>query len=217
MKTVGLIPARGRSETIPLKNMHPFGGKPLMQWVIEAGQQAGLELWCSTENEDIAAFARTFGVNIHRRSPETARQGRIKDTLREFIREVDCDAIVLLQPTSPFVRPKDIASVELTPGWNSAQTIVKCQHNAHELNQRAVDEEFVRFVHEDRETRKQDKPERYQFGNVVAFRTQAFLAQNEVFATPSRGIEIPWVHGFDADGPEEFKAGELLLPLIDAS
>ena len=36
MKTIAFIPVRGGSKSIPLKNIKPFCGKPLVCWNIEA-------------------------------------------------------------------------------------------------------------------------------------------------------------------------------------
>ena len=35
-KTIAFIPVRGGSKSIPLKNIKPIGGKPLVYWTVEA-------------------------------------------------------------------------------------------------------------------------------------------------------------------------------------
>ncbi len=40
MEVLGLIPARGGSKGIPRKNLAPLGGKPLLQWTVDAARAA---------------------------------------------------------------------------------------------------------------------------------------------------------------------------------
>ncbi len=64
----GLILARGGSQGIPLKNLSPLGGKPLLCWALEAMTQArGLHsVWVSTDHEDIEACAKKYpGVQVN--------------------------------------------------------------------------------------------------------------------------------------------------------
>ena len=50
MKVLGLIPARGGSKGVPRKNIKNLCGKPLIQYTIEAAQQANVltEIMVST-------------------------------------------------------------------------------------------------------------------------------------------------------------------------
>jgi len=51
-----LILARGGSQGIPLKNLAPLGGRPLLSWALEAAEQAGVfhSIWVSTDHSAIA-------------------------------------------------------------------------------------------------------------------------------------------------------------------
>ena len=217
MRVLGLIPARGGSKSIPLKNLTPFLGKPLIDHVLDAAFGAGLDVVVSTEHPAIRAHCLKRGADVHDRPQDIADRGEIRETIRDFVKSHACDAIVLLQPTSPFVMPGHIRQVvtELSlSGANSAQTVIECPHAAHEWNQRAIDGGCARFVRTDRPTNKQAKPKRYLFGNVVAFTVAGFIAQNEVFAQPSIPIPIPRLYGFDLDGPEDVPIGEKLSALL---
>ena len=52
----GIIPARGGSKSIPLKNLVALGERPLIDYVIEAGRSSRTvtRLLCSTEHPEIA-------------------------------------------------------------------------------------------------------------------------------------------------------------------
>lgn len=160
----------------------------------------------------------------------------ITDVLIDFIYQPETlilpDIIVLIQPTSPFIRKKDILDVvnalKKYPSCASAQTIVRVPHNFHETNQRIEQNLHVRqnfrisanllaglitFAHPEKrlmQFNKQLKPERWAFGNVVAVRTEALLAQKQVFAEPSFGIPIPRAYAFDVDTKEDLKMAEAM-------
>lgn len=55
MKTIAFIPVRGGSKSIPLKNIKPFCGKPLVCWNIEALERCPLvdEIVVATDSNDI--------------------------------------------------------------------------------------------------------------------------------------------------------------------
>ena len=65
-KIIAVIPARGGSKRIPLKNIKPFCGKPMIVYSIEAAIRAGIfdEIIVSTDDEEIADVARNAGASV---------------------------------------------------------------------------------------------------------------------------------------------------------
>ena len=68
---VAIIPARGGSKRIPRKNIRSFAGKPMIAHAIAAAQTSGLfdRIVVSTDDEEIAAVARTWGAEAPFRRP----------------------------------------------------------------------------------------------------------------------------------------------------
>ena len=68
----GLIPARGGSKSIPMKNLTQFGGRPLIDFqVIAARGYGGLaRLLCSTDHPQIADRCNELDVEVHHRPDE---------------------------------------------------------------------------------------------------------------------------------------------------
>ena len=62
--TLCIIPARGGSKRIPRKNIKLFNGKPMIAYSIEAALESGCFacVAVSTDDEEIAAVARQYGV-----------------------------------------------------------------------------------------------------------------------------------------------------------
>lgn len=70
-----IIPARGGSKRLPLKNIRLLAGKPMVVYTIEAALQSEVfdEVCVSTESEEIAEVARQCGAEVpFMRPPELA-------------------------------------------------------------------------------------------------------------------------------------------------
>ena len=106
---IAIIPARGGSKRVPNKNMRRLGGKPLIQWTIEAAQEAKsvAEVFVSTEDSNIAHFCDTIGVNVIERHPSDAEDNvhatvPTYKTLQDLGSEAWYTFVTMLLPTSPF-------------------------------------------------------------------------------------------------------------------
>jgi CMP-N,N'-diacetyllegionaminic acid synthase len=103
MRIVALIPARAGSKRVPGKNTRMLGGKPLIQWTIDAAQQSGAfdSVNVCTDDE---AVARSVGVTpIIWREQAADDQPDIvwvRHALEHW--ENPPDAFAILRPTSPF-------------------------------------------------------------------------------------------------------------------
>lgn len=140
MRLIGLIPARGGSKSIPGKNLASCGGRPLIDWTCEAALQArSLSRVCvSTDDERIAAHCRELGVEVPFTRPAhlAADDTPSLEVLRHFLGWIEasgeaCDAIVLLQPTSPLRTAQHIeaaASMFSSGRWDSLVSLVVAEH-----------------------------------------------------------------------------------------
>lgn len=115
---LGVIPARGASKGIPRKNIRLVAGRPLIAYTIEVAQRSSrlTRTVISTEDEEIAQVARSFGAEVpFRRPPELAADEATSVAVachaldyaeREESRRYDC--LALLEPTSPLRKAEDI-------------------------------------------------------------------------------------------------------------
>ena len=117
MKVLGIIPARGGSKGVIGKNIKPLDGKPLIAYTIEAASASKLaEVIVSTDDPKIAEIVRSYGGKAPFLRPaalatDSARAiPVIQHALREMEKEGDLqyDAVMMLQPTTPFRRTQDI-------------------------------------------------------------------------------------------------------------
>lgn len=117
MKVLGIIPARGGSKGVPRKNIKLLGGKPLIAYTIEAALESGLDsVVVSTDDEEIAEIAKEYRAEVPFMRPgnlasDTAASMPVAiHALHEMERINDTlyDAVMLLQPTTPFRTSADI-------------------------------------------------------------------------------------------------------------
>lgn len=110
MKTIAFIPVRGGSKSIPLKNIKPFCGKPLVCWNIEALEGCDLidEIIVATDSDKIeeTVLAQLYKkTKIYRRSAENACDtASTESVMLEYINYAQLpqeDIFMLVQATSP--------------------------------------------------------------------------------------------------------------------
>jgi CMP-N,N'-diacetyllegionaminic acid synthase len=113
-KILGLIPARGGSKGVPGKNIKMLGGKPLISYTIQSALESTLiqDVIVSTDSAEIKEIAIDCGANVpFLRPPElsndSAKSIDVVLHALEYLKQKgkEYDAIILLQPTTPF-RPK---------------------------------------------------------------------------------------------------------------
>ena len=122
---VAVIHARGGSVRVPLKNIRPLGGAPLVVWTIEAALASRCDrVIVSTDHDEIAAVARAAGADVPFRRPadisedvasELVTQHAIAFHEHETGQRVEI--AVTIQPTTPFLKASDIdGCIEMLEG-----------------------------------------------------------------------------------------------------
>jgi CMP-N-acetylneuraminic acid synthetase len=113
---LALIPARGQSKRLPGKNIRPLGGRPLIAWSIACAHDAGIgDVIVSTDDDAIAGAARQHGATVPWLRPaalatDTARSADVALHALDWYetQRGAADALLLLQPTSPFRTPATV-------------------------------------------------------------------------------------------------------------
>lgn len=108
-----VIPARGGSKGIPMKNLAQVAGRTLLAHTIEHAIRAELagRIVVSSEHPDIIAEAERYDVEVVRRPEELA--GDYSPSEEAILHALDetgatPDVVVMLQCTNPFRNPSDI-------------------------------------------------------------------------------------------------------------
>ncbi len=112
-KVLALIPARGGSKGVPGKNILSIGGKPLIQWTIDAARKSRFidRLILSSDDPQTMAIAAAGGCEVpfQRDASLAGDAASSVDVVVDALERVPgYDIVVLLQPTSPLRSTADI-------------------------------------------------------------------------------------------------------------
>ena len=173
MSIIAIIPARGGSKGIPGKNLALLSGKPLISYTINSALNSGNvdRIFVSTDDDAIRVAALKLGAEVPFVRPmELATDMApmidvLKHALSWYVSQSDdLEALILLQPTSPFRTSQHIDdSVDLFRS-READSVVSVVEVPHQFNpmsvMRAGDNGFLVIENEfsGMPTRRQDKP-----------------------------------------------------------
>lgn len=111
MKIVAMIPARAGSKRVKSKNIRFLSGKPLISYVIETLLELDMPIYVNSDCEVILSIAKDYGVVPYKRNAYLASDIATNDEFAyDFIKDVDCEYLLQVLPTSPFVTKKEISS-----------------------------------------------------------------------------------------------------------
>ena len=116
MTNIALIPARGGSKGIFRKNIKLFNTKPLIYWSIKTAFESDFieRVIVSTEDEEIADIARSFSAEVPFLRPKELAEDYslgIEPVIHALDNLSNISNILLMQPTSPLRRAKDINGI----------------------------------------------------------------------------------------------------------
>ena len=118
---LAVIPARGGSKSIPLKNIKLLNGKPLIEYTIETAlaSKALDRIAVSTDHEDIIRICQQYNeIDVIVRPPELATD----EAPTEWTLLHACDE---LKKKDDFI-PDVVLTLEPTSPLRSTQTIIRC-------------------------------------------------------------------------------------------
>lgn len=138
---VAFIPVRGGSKSIPLKNIKPICGKPLVYWTVKVACQCRYidVVYIATDSDKIKETVEAFKIgeeagifekaNIIGRSAESVSDTASTElAMLEFAENHEFDNIVLVQATSPMISAADLdGGFELfnSEGTDSVLSVVR--------------------------------------------------------------------------------------------
>ena len=233
LRVLGVIPARGGSKSIPKKNIVDVGGKPLIAYTIEAAHKANLIDSCivSTDSKEIASVAQTYGAEVPFLRPDelsTDVAGSLGVVIHalEFMENMNntvYDAVVMLQPTTPFRKTSWIdEAIRLlsVSKFDSIVSVVDVGAN-HPYRMYTVDSssELVPVAKdiEDPMMPRQDLPSVYvRSGDIYATRRSCLIEQQSLIGRSSGALIIDPEHAVNIDEPIDLAIARHKLASLDS-
>lgn len=135
---IAFIPVRGGSKSIPLKNIKPFCGKPLVCWNIEALEACtGVDqIVVATDSDEIwnTVASRPYKkTTLYRRSAENACDtASTESVMLEYINKANLskdDIFMLVQATSPLTETCHFSEALEMYAQGTYDSIITCVRN----------------------------------------------------------------------------------------
>lgn len=156
-RTLAVITARGGSKGIPLKNIKPLNGIPLINYTITAALKSSCidDIIVSTDHQGIADVSREAGALVPFMRPEELATDHAKSidvvihAVEEYENKYECcvDHVILLQPTSPLRTATDIDSaweIYRKKNADSLQSVVEAADHPYYLR-KVVEDRIYKF------------------------------------------------------------------------
>lgn len=226
-RLLAVVPARGGSKGLKLKNIQPVLGVPIVARVGKVVKELGYfdRAICSTDHPEIAKVAEGAGLAVPFFRPPEISGDLISDlqVLTHALTEIEkldgkkYDLVVMLQPTSPM---RTAAHVDATirkcldGGYDAVWTLSAVDLKFHPLKLMSVaadgamdywDPRGVKII-----ARQMLTPAYYRNGAAYAITRDCLLVQKSIMGTKAAAhvIEEPLV---DIDGKADLEAAELAL------
>ena len=222
-KIAGIIPARGGSKGIPRKNLAELAGKPLIQYTIDAALESRVLDWIvlSTDDPEIAEMGKQGGAMVPFLRPAnlatdtTPMVPVIEHAVNSMLGVGDCEAVMVLQPTSPLRQAKHIVEAVAKYRQGSADGVVSvCEVKEHPYDLVTFAEGEMRLaVGEASEgDRRQDFPEFYFVnGAMYLVRTSVLLNDHTLLPRRCDPYMMDRRYSMDVDSPLDLQLAELML------
>ena len=188
MSVCVLIPARGGSKGIPGKNIKFLGGKPLIQYTLDAARACFTpeQIVVSTDDIEIKKVVEEIGQPIRALRPESLAQD---ETPTAAVIEYELEQwrlahgsypehVVLLQATSPFRSGDHLGEAWERYRSSSADMLVSVCASKQNPYYNLFEEQngYLQKSKEGAFTRRQDCPPVWELnGAIYIFRTDRFL------------------------------------------
>jgi len=196
-RILAVVPARGGSKGIPLKNLRTIGGVSL---VARAGQVATAvaaidRAVVSTDHEGIAAAAEAAGLAAPFRRPEDLSGPTIGDfdvlhhalATMEALDRTIYDIVLMLQPTSPSRTPEHVERtirMLVAGGFDAVWTVSETDSKGHPLKQLVIGEDQALDYYDPQGARivarQQLKPVYHRNGIAYAFTRSCLVDQRTI-------------------------------------
>ena len=229
MKIIGIIPARGGSKSIKLKNIVDLNGKPLIYYTAKAALNSKYieKTFVSTDNQKILKIAKNLGLNsIGLRSKKLSKDDTSTlDVIYNFIEEFkkkyvfQPDAIILLQPTSPFRTAQHIDSaikkfIKFKP--SSLVSVCKVPHRFNPDSQMTIKyKNYLQGLNGPLDKQKMNRNEKKNYyarnGAAIYIIPLSTLMKKKFFGLKPMPFEMDYISSIDIDNKEDLKLASLVM------
>ena len=220
MSTIALIPARGGSKGITRKNIKLFNSKPLIFWTIKAAIESKFvdRVIVSTDDEEIADISKSFSAEVPFLRPKELAQDHssgIDPVIHAINNLQDVKDILLLQPTSPLRRTKDIDEIFKLRDKKKRSSAVSISDSGKHIDLffKMDSENQIKPISSNFKSMPRQKYKRlYNVNGALYLSTKNSILRNLSFFTSNTiGYLMPQEYSIDIDTQLDWDLAEFLM------
>jgi CMP-N,N'-diacetyllegionaminic acid synthase len=225
-----VVPARGGSKGVKLKNIRPIKGIPLVALAGQVVQQLPYvdRAVVSTDHPQIAQIAKESGLDAPFMRPEALSGDIVADgpvlqhalLACEEIDQQQYDVVVMLQPTSPFRKPAHVTAAVtklIEGGYDAVWTVSESDSKAHPLKQLVIEDDRLDYYDPAGAAiiaRQQLKPV-YHRNGVAYVMTRELIADQKAIKGDKTSCVVIADMLVNIDTELDFKLAEFMLQQAD--
>jgi CMP-N,N'-diacetyllegionaminic acid synthase len=219
---LAIIPARKGSKRVERKNTRLLAGIPLIEYVLRAATQSKLitTLVVSSDDDEVASITSRYpsAEFIPRPAHLSTDTSPAIDYVRHALEhkaQSSWNLIVIIQPTTPFVRPEDIdgtIALAIENDVPSAVSVMKIGQLHHPWKLKTMRGSMLEpFMMEEKNIRQaQELPELYTRNGGVYVTTMETISKGLIIDDPCLGFVMPSDRSVDINDPIDFDFAEFL-------
>ena len=219
MKIICMIPARLGSKRIKNKNIRYLKDKPLIEYIVQTAKKTKIfnQIFINSEDIIFESIAKRNKINFYKRNPILSSDKATNDDfVLDFLKNIKCDYLIQLLPTSPFLTINEINNFVKHIVKNKLDTLVsvknikiECIYNNKAINfkknEKTPPSQFLTPI------------QAYACG-IMGWKTKNFILNMKKFNSAYHGgagkidyFELKGLSNIDIDNEEDFQLAERIL------
>ncbi len=224
MKKLFLIPARGGSKGLKNKNILYFDNKPLIIYTLDAALNSAEKddvICVSSDDEKIIKVVKDHGIDVPFVRPDefSTDFSKVSDVIHHALswykkKEINFDAVILLQPTSPLRKASHIKSaLEI---WNNdiemIASVKETDSNPYYVLFEEDENSYLVKSKKSKFSRRQDCPSVFELnGAIYIINVKSFIEIGIENFSKIKKYLMPKRDSVDIDDIYDFKFAELII------
>ena len=229
-KVLSVIIARKGSKGVPGKNMRIVGGKPLLEYMLDAACEASkiieMDIILSTDSKEMMELAISKGVEApfirpeHLCGDDVTSYPVVKHAVdfMEKVKKIEYQYIAYLQPTCPLCDPmtivKAISTLAAEKEFDSAVAVTEVETHPFRMKRIIDKKRLINYIDqgfEDMRPRQTLPPVYRRAGSVYASKRDVIMQQGTLVGKETAAIVVPSQEAVDVDSEVDLMLVDLLL------
>lgn len=223
MKIIAMIPARLGSTRIKNKNIRLLGNKPLIQHIADNAKQSKIlnDIYINSENLIFKEISNNLNIKFYHRPENLSTDEATNDDFAlNFLKNIECDILIQLLPTSPFLTTQEIDNFILEMLDKDFDTLISTK----EVKIEAIFKNKPLNFNQLRQTPPSQllEPIKAYACGIMGWKSKNFISNMKKYKAAYHGGEgkigfynLKGLSLIDIDNEEDFQLANLTLSLLN--